>query len=172
VKFVGHKVKLVGHKMKAAPFAAGVTIYAFYAMQPYLLKLWGDEKAYGVAGLAAAIVAGAQIAGGLLVPHIGRIFRRRTTVLLTCEVVSVVVLAIVGFVPNFWVAVTLLILWGLMFSATMAGAAGLSQRSDSNRTARDRFVIRFAVWFKRRGRVSASTWQSRRHLELSNFLHP
>jgi MFS family permease len=33
--------------------------------------------------------------------------------------ISVLVLAIVGFVPNFWVAVTLLILWGLMFSAMM-----------------------------------------------------
>jgi MFS family permease len=105
--------------MLAAPFTGGVTIYAFYAMQPYLLQLWGNEKAYGVAGLAAAIVAGAQIAGGLLVPYIGHIFRRRTTVLLTCEAVSVIVLAIVGFVPNFWVAVTLLILWGLMFSATI-----------------------------------------------------
>lgn len=104
--------------MLAAPFTGGVTIYAFYAMQPYLLQLWGNERAFGIAGLAAAIVAGAQIAGGLLVPHIGRIFRRRTTVLLTCEVVSVLVLALVGLIPNFWVAVTLLILWGLMFSAT------------------------------------------------------
>ena len=60
--------------MLAAPFTGGVTIYAFYAMQPYLLQLWGNEKAYGVAGLAAAIVAGAQIAGGLLVPHLGRFF--------------------------------------------------------------------------------------------------
>ena len=51
--------------MLAAPFTGGVTIYAFYAMQPYLLELYGDEKAYGVAGLAAAIVAGAQIAGGM-----------------------------------------------------------------------------------------------------------
>ena len=105
--------------MLAAPFTGGVTIYAFYAMQPYLLQLWGDERAYGVAGLAAAIVAGAQIAGGLLVPQIGRIFGRRTTVLLMCEVISVLVLAVVGLVPNFWVAVTLLVLWGLMFSATM-----------------------------------------------------
>jgi MFS family permease len=105
--------------MLAAPFTGGVTIYAFYAMQPYLLQLWGDERAYGVAGLAAAIVAGAQIAGGLLVPQIGRIFRRRTTLLLAGEVISVLVLAIVGSVPNFWVAVTMLILWGLMFSAMM-----------------------------------------------------
>src|SRR5688572_7655734 len=105
--------------MLASPFTGAVTIYAFYAMQPYLLELYGDEKAYGVAGLAAAIVAGAQIAGGLLVPHIGRIFRRRTSVLITCEVLSVVVLGVVGLVPNFWVAVSLLILWGLMFAAAM-----------------------------------------------------
>ncbi len=104
--------------MFAAPFTGAVTMYAFYAMQPYLLQLWGDEKAYGIAGLAAAIVAGAQIAGGLLVPYVGKVFHRRTSVLLIGEVVSIVVLAVVGLVPNFWVVVTLLILWGLMFSAT------------------------------------------------------
>ena len=67
--------------MFAAPFTGGVTIYAFYAMQPYLLQLYGESKAYGVAGLAAAIVAGAQIAGGLLVPYLVKVFDRRTTVL-------------------------------------------------------------------------------------------
>jgi MFS family permease len=102
--------------MLAAPFTGGVTIYAFYAMQPYLLELYGNEKAYGVAGLAAAIVAAAQIAGGLLVPHIGRLFRSRTSVLLTCEVLGTLVLAMVGFVPNFWVVIALLMLWGLMFA--------------------------------------------------------
>ena len=46
--------------MLTGPFTGGVTIFAFYAMQPYLLQLYGDERAYSVAGLAAAIVAGAQ----------------------------------------------------------------------------------------------------------------
>ena len=68
--------------MLEAPFTGGVTIYAFYAMQPYLLELWGNERAFAIAGLAAAIVAGAQIAGGLLVPRLGRVFRRRTSILL------------------------------------------------------------------------------------------
>lgn len=103
--------------MLAAPFTGGITIYAFYAMQPYLLELYGDEKAYGIAGLAAAIVAGAQIAGGLLVRYVGKIFRRRTSMLLVCEAVSVAVLATVGLVPNFWVVVVLLVLLGLMFAA-------------------------------------------------------
>ncbi|MEW5915253.1 MAG: MFS transporter [Gemmatimonadota bacterium] len=103
--------------MLEAPFTGGVTIYAFYAMQPYLLELYGNERAYGVAGLAAAIVAGAQIAGGLLVPHLGRVFHRRTTVLLAGLTTSTITLLAIGLVPRFWVAVTLLVLWGLMFAA-------------------------------------------------------
>ena len=51
--------------MLAAPFTMGAGVYAFYAMQPYLLELYGDDTAYAIAGLAAAIVAGAQIVGGL-----------------------------------------------------------------------------------------------------------
>ena len=105
--------------MFAAPFTSGVSIYAFYAMQPYLLELYGDSKAYGIAGLAAAIVAGAQIAGGFAVPYVARVFSRRTSALLVCEVISVVVLAVIGLVPNFWVAVVLLVLWGLIFSAVI-----------------------------------------------------
>lgn len=103
--------------MFAAPFTGGVSIYAFYAMQPYLLQLYGESKAYGVAGLAAAIVAGAQIAGGLLVPYLVKVFERRTSVLIVGDVITVAALAMIGFVPNFWVAVTLLVLWALMFSA-------------------------------------------------------
>jgi MFS family permease len=103
--------------MLAAPFTGGVTIYAFYAMQPYLLELHGNERAYAVAGLAAAAVAGAQIAGGLLVPHVGRLFRRRTSVMLAGTALSVVLLAMVALFPNFWVTIALLVLWGLMFAA-------------------------------------------------------
>jgi MFS family permease len=103
--------------MLEAPFTGGVIIYAFYAMQPYLLELWGNEKAYAIAGLAAAIVAGAQIAGGLLVPYLGRIFQRRTTILLTGTALSTAMLATIGLIPRFWVVVFLLVLWGLMFAA-------------------------------------------------------
>jgi MFS family permease len=103
--------------MLEAPFAGGVTIYAFYAMQPYLLELYGDPRAYAVAGVAAAVVAGAQIAGGLLVPYVGRVFRKRTSVLLAGTVVSAIMLATIGLVPRFWVVVMLLVLWALMFAA-------------------------------------------------------
>ena len=105
--------------MLAAPFTDGVIIYGFYAMQPYLLELYGNQEAYAVAGLAAAIVAGAQIAGGLLVPYIGRVFRRRTSVLLAGTVASSAILLAIGSVPEFWIVLVLLVLWGLMFAAVM-----------------------------------------------------
>jgi MFS family permease len=103
--------------MLAAPFTGGVSIFAFYAMQPYLLELYGNPAAYSVAGLAAAIVGGAQIAGGLLVPYAGSVFGRRTSVLLAGTALSTVILATIGLVPRFGVAVFLLALWGLMFAA-------------------------------------------------------
>ena len=56
--------------MLTSPFVGGVGIYVFYAMQPYLLELYGDEGAYGIAGLAAALVAGANIIGGFLAPRL------------------------------------------------------------------------------------------------------
>jgi MFS family permease len=102
--------------MLANIFTDGVSIYAFYAMQPYLLQLYGDPKAYGVAGLAAAIVGGAQIGGGLLVPRLARGFRRRTSVLLASVLVSATVLASIGLQPPFAIAIILLVLWGLVFA--------------------------------------------------------
>ena len=105
--------------MLASAFTDGVSIYAFYAMQPYLLQLYGDPNAYGIAGLAAAIVGGAQIGGGLLVPRLRRIFKRRTSLLLMATMISAVVLAAVGLIPRFWNAILLLAIWGLVFATVM-----------------------------------------------------
>jgi MFS family permease len=105
--------------MLAAPFSAGVGLYAFYAMQPYLLELYGNEKAYGIAGLAAAIVAAAQIVGGYLAPRIRGLFARRTSALLAGMAASVMLLAGLGVTTSFAVALVILVLWGLVFAAVM-----------------------------------------------------
>jgi MFS family permease len=105
--------------MLAAPFTASVGFYIFYALQPYLLQLYGNEKAYGIAGLAAAIVAGAQIAGGLLAGSIRRLFKRRTSALLAATIATIIIVLCLGFNMNFAVAIVLMAVWGLLFAASM-----------------------------------------------------
>lgn len=105
--------------MLAAPFTASVGFYVFYALQPYLLELYGDQTAYSIAGLAAAIVAGAQIAGGLLAGKIRTLFHRRTTAIIVASAVSTIVVFGLGITTNFYVAITLMAVWGLLFAAVM-----------------------------------------------------
>jgi MFS family permease len=102
--------------MLAAPFTSGVGFYTFYALQPYLLELYGDSGAYGIAGLAAAIFAGAQILGGLLVPWVRRLFRRRTDALLIGGAINAGLLLVIGLSGNFVIALALLTGWALVFA--------------------------------------------------------
>lgn len=102
--------------MFTTPFTAGVGIYVFYALQPYLLELWGDEEAYSIAGLAAAILSGAGIVGGLLAPYVRRLFRKRTSAILLATVSSALVLIGLAFTSNFWIAIVLLAVWGIASS--------------------------------------------------------
>jgi MFS family permease len=115
----GWRVPAVKWLMMESLFAGGVAIYAFYALQPYLLELYGDPEAYQVAGLVAAIVAGAQILGGLVAPRIRRLFRRRTSALLATAGLSAVALGLIGLIENFWAAIGLIVVWGLSFAASM-----------------------------------------------------
>jgi MFS family permease len=103
--------------MLAAPFTVGVSFYVFYALQPFLLRLYGNNKAYGIAGLVAAISALAQIAGGILVPHISKLFSKRTNILLLGICLTGIILFLVSIVNNFWIALFLIFIWGLVFAA-------------------------------------------------------
>jgi MFS family permease len=105
--------------MLAAPFGAGVGIYTLYALQPFLLDLYGNEKAYGIAGLAAAIVAGSQILGGYLAPRIRGLFAERTSALILGTAASVLLLVILGVTTSFPLALFILVLWGMVFAAVM-----------------------------------------------------
>jgi MFS family permease len=100
--------------MLSAPFSFGVGFYAFYALQPYLLELWGDPNAYSIAGLAAAILAGGQIVGGWVVGPVSRLFRRRTDALLLAGVLGALALVLLGLVPTFGVAVALVVVWAVV----------------------------------------------------------
>ena len=113
----GWRVPAVKWLMVEVLFAGGVGIYAFYALQPYLLELYGDSEAYQVAGLAAALVAGAQILGGIAAPGIRRLFHRRTSALIAIAAMSTGTLALIGAIENFWVVVGLTSVWGLLFAA-------------------------------------------------------
>ena len=99
--------------MLAAPFTMGVGMYAFYALQPYLLQLYGNQRAFGIAGLAAAIVAGAQIVAGLLVPLARRWFARRTHALVFATAISVGCLALIGVLPKLGLVIALVVVFSL-----------------------------------------------------------
>jgi MFS family permease len=115
----GWRVPSVKWLMVEALFTGGVGIYAFYALQPYLLELYGDPHAYQIAGLAAAIVAGAQILGGIAAPRIRGLFKRRTSALIVMAAVSVVTLVMIGAIQSFWSVIGFTTIWGLLFAATM-----------------------------------------------------
>lgn len=104
--------------MLAAPFAGGVGIYVFYAAQPFLLQLYGDPNAYGIAGLAAALVAGAQMVGGALASRVRRLFQRRTDALLLGGILTSALLVLIGLSTIFPVALVLLAVWCLVFAFT------------------------------------------------------
>ncbi len=115
----GWRVPAVRWLMVEVLFTGGVGIYAFYALQPYLLELYGDPQAYQIAGLVAAIVAGAQIAGGIAAPRIRRLFHRRTSALIATAGLSVLTLGLIGLVESFWAVIGLIVIWGLLFAATL-----------------------------------------------------
>jgi MFS family permease len=105
--------------MIAGLLAGGVPIYGFYAMQPYLLELRGERGSYAIAGLAAALVALAQIAGAYVVPLASKVFRRRTSTLLFTSLASAACLLGIGLSASFGVVLALLAAWAMTFAATI-----------------------------------------------------
>ena len=112
----GLRRRSVRYVILAAPFGAGVGIYAFYALQPYLLEVYGDTSAYSIAGLAAAAISLAQVAGGFLAARLRAFFARRTSMIIGASLVSTTVLVVLGLTSLFWLALVLLIVWGFAFA--------------------------------------------------------
>lgn len=109
----GFKKRPVRWLMLSTPFTAGAAFYAFYALQPYLLELYGNPKAYTIAGLAAAGVAGAQIVGGLIAPTILKFFKQRTTILFSSICICSLGFFLLGIFANFYLAIIFVSLWAI-----------------------------------------------------------
>ena len=157
----------VRYMMLAAPFTEGVGIYVFYALQPYLLQLFGDPRAYAIAGLAAAIVAGADIVGGWLAPLVRKLVHRRTTVLIGSATW-----------PAQWCW------WCCWFTTRLlagagspgpvgdggfgrhTGSPGVPQRHDRLQAAGDGAQLRLAHGFERRGGGTAAAGTGRGPLRV------
>ena len=112
----GLRKRSVRYVILSAPFASGVGIYAFYALQPYLLELYGDPSACSIAGLAAAVLSLAQVAGGVLAPRLRGLFARRTTTVIGASLISIATLILLGINSAFWLAIVLLVVWGFVFA--------------------------------------------------------
>jgi MFS family permease len=115
----GWRVPALKWLMVEALFSGGVAVYGFYALQPYLLELYGNPHAYQIAGLSAAIVAGAQMLGGALAARIRGLFRHRVSALIAMAGASVIATGLIGIVQSFWAVIGLTVVWGLLFAATM-----------------------------------------------------
>jgi len=105
-----------------APFAMGVGIWVFYAFQPYLLELFGDKSAFYLSGIAAAIFALAQMAGGASVNLVRRFVRSRTAVISVEVAIGSLAIVGVGLAElldsplGFWVAIVLLTLVAMLWA--------------------------------------------------------
>jgi MFS family permease len=84
-------------------------IWAWYAWQPYILDLLGRDAVW-VAGVIAALIALATMAGNGLVDYFTRFCGKRTTLLIAGSGVLAVAAAGVGLVDSFWPAVALFLL--------------------------------------------------------------
>jgi MFS family permease len=99
--------------------SGGVGIYAFYALQPHLLQLYGDAQAFGLSGLATALISGSQIASGMIAPRLRRVFARRTDVMLFSAIVVGVSLWMLSATSSLGFALGVVVVWSLSFWIAM-----------------------------------------------------
>jgi len=100
-----------------ASFIHSVLLFwGFYAWQPYFLELLGRDLPW-VAGVIAALISLAIIAGNSLVEWFTRFCGKRTTLLLWAAVIQTVATIGVGLADSFWLALALYLVvmgaWGV-----------------------------------------------------------
>ncbi|MEV6927816.1 MFS transporter [Dactylosporangium sp. NPDC051485] len=94
--------------MLGAFVAAGIGYFVAFVQKPYLLQLAGDQQAYGLLGVSAALTSAAQMLGGLLAGRFRSLFRWRVSVLLTGVLLNAALLTGLGLVGRLPVAMAML----------------------------------------------------------------
>ncbi|WP_432992555.1 MFS transporter [Dactylosporangium sp. CA-233914] len=100
--------------MLGAWVASGVGYFVAFTMKPYLLQLAGDQHAYGLLGVAAALQAAAQMLGGLLASAFRSLFRWRMSALITGVLLNGAILAGFGMAGDVPSAIAMLCAYGLV----------------------------------------------------------
>ena len=127
-----HELRLL---MLAGAVQSAFGMWAFYASQPYLLGLLGEDAIW-VSGLVAAGIALSTIAGNQLVAVVSRRCGRRTTLLLAGAAVQTVAAVAIGLTTSFWVAVAaLLVVTGTLGVISPVRTAYLHQVVPSEQRA-------------------------------------
>ncbi len=166
----GWRVPAVKWLMISSVPLGAVGIYAFYALQPYLLELTGDPEAYGIAGLTAAIVAAAQIVGGFAAPRLRGLFHRRTSGLIAATAVSALALLGDGPVRELLGGDRPGRRLGPAVRGHRADPNDLHQRHDPLKAARQHPLLRLAHGLGRGGRLPAGSGQGGRRLGIPEHL--
>ena len=115
-------------------FITGVSIYGFYAMQPYLLEPYvTTRRSRSRLGPPSSP---RQIVGGSVVPLFQKLFRRRTTAILVTTTTATIAIAMVSVGRSFWLVGAAFVLWAFAVSLTtpirqafMNGCIPSSQRA-------------------------------------------
>ena len=100
----GWQVRPVRLLMVAAFFQTAISMWGFYAWQPYFLELL-ESDAVWVAGVIAAMVALAMMLGNTMVNWMTQHFNHRTTIMISAAVIYAIATIGVGLVNNFYLAV-------------------------------------------------------------------
>jgi MFS family permease len=166
----GWRVPAVKWLMVESLFTGGVAVYGFYALQPYLLELYGDPHAYQIAGLSAAIVAGAQMLGGVLAARIRGLFRHRASALIAMAGGSAITIGAIGLARELLGRDRADRGLGPPVLGDHADTTGLPQRHDPLAAASHDPLVRLADELRRRGLGPAGARPGRRCLGLRAVL--
>ncbi|MGI5239648.1 MFS transporter [Dactylosporangium sp. CA-139066] len=105
--------------MLGASLTVGVAYYVSFTMKPYFLKLAGDEHAYALLGVIAALNAAAQMAGGFLSRVFRSLFRWRLSVVISGVLVNAALLVGFGLTSNVPAAMALMAGYSLVAAGIM-----------------------------------------------------